>query len=278
MEKNQAPELFEKWKAIAKQYHGTREKLAKERAGMHALLDTTRKQLESIRGLNAPVVPFLEARQRMVELTLRQLEAFSLDSEMYAPAPEALTPAYQARQLELTHAILRMERVTFRLIDDLLATELPRLRAGEPVPDGLPEFWTQAGGPVTAADDQLALWEKFRQDFAIFDAAMQALDEGLQKLPVPESDHDYLDLLKQLNIPAVKGHQYRAFGALRMLPNGEKVNLGARKHLLDSIGPLAASRRPQRPGRAQTNRLIERVKPAAGATDRLREFFKPPSK
>lgn len=253
------PDEIEKWKAFAWKYYHTQQKLLQKRQQLQAVQKHTESELkrwalqpESYMGR------FLSLQQRMIALSLQQLETFPVESTVYTPAVGVHSAVYEARSQELSLILLQREHLVMGELDKLAADAL-KLDADAPA--HLWEVWEQERQAMRSDAKRAEAWMKYRSEYAQFDTGLAQALQTLAEPPEVTSVAERLERLQAIKIPVLSGQSYRVTSVLKQLPCGEA--------LLDKLREYLNTMPTPKPTVA-----AGKSKPI---TNRLKDLFKPPS-
>lgn len=300
MAKAPTPEETEKLKAFALKFHHTREKLLAKRDQVKELLADTNARLRHYAEGSVPR-EYLGLQRQLLEISLANLEVYPLESPTFNPVAGAFAPAYEGRMLELKLVGLRMDLLAMgellALADGALAPAVeeapPEAPVATPAPGlpgarprsiagqtgrlkpqtgrlsgpgtgrlqaaaALPPGWDEEAVAIAADPERRALWERYRSDVLAFREAAAQAAEAEAELAPPDSPALRLKQLKALKVPVLNGLAYRVNTALKHIPGGEAYLKAVRDQIVPPVGRgKPVSKKP--------------------VTDRLLDFFKPPS-
>lgn len=258
------PELERQWVDFAEQHHKQKQKMLAKRLDLKRMLALTTARLNKAKqGKKALEIDFLNDQHRLLQLALKQMEIYNLDTDVYQSLEGVTYPDYQLRDLEIRLLKLRLEAVDFRLLDQLLEADLAAARAGEAAQATYKEPWLTLRGRVAQEAELGEKFNRFREANREFQAGLAEASEAFSMLTGVPHPKERLEQAKGINIPAVNGLAYRVNTALQQIPEGPG--------LLGSLRPAGISfRKGEKPS--------EHPATKTNLTDRLRGLFKPDQK
>jgi|GEM_PF-3717708 len=224
MTKKLTPEDQAQWERISKEYRQTQLKMVQKRKELGELLKVSRQKLSRHGTRTASRArEFLVLQLRLAELGLAQIECYAVDSPVFQVPTQALTPAFEARTLEIALVTAQMDYLLLARLDGLLRRDIPAAQAGKAPPKSVPDAWLAERERCLHDPERLLAWERFRQDFANLDTALQALLAQKEAQEVPATGVEYLANMKALKVPQLSGLVYRVHTALKLLDGAESV-------------------------------------------------------
>ncbi|MDB5096668.1 MAG: hypothetical protein JWM80_1089 [Cyanobacteria bacterium RYN_339] len=237
----------------SKRYYALQQGLVHKRQQLQRMLAVTDTRINAYKDDPDAFAPrYLRLLKRHMEIGLALMGAFGLDSNVAALAPATTTPQYKILSLEADLLQVEMEHQLWEAFAELLNTDLPAARAGEPPTIELPPVWLEEREGLNKDVKRAEQWEHFALEVtSVGDAlavALECRDQIDPELPPAEA----LAQWEALRLPTLKGVRYRVHGIARGLPRGELVL----KSLQAFLVPPKAPPRARKGAKQVTDRLI----------------------
>lgn len=235
---------------LAGGYNSGRKQMLKEREKLQAQLQKATRQVELGKAAERPdVIRYFSYAQHALQAGLQQLDALDVADDVLSFPNNGALATVQLLSLEADLWRLAMDDMTYQRLEAILAQDLAPALAGEPAARRQPAAWEAIRPTLVSQPEWREALSRFRMERPEFHewVAIAVVElERLQGLPVgPER----LAAVKELNVPAMAGVQYRIEALFRAVPGGEALIAGVK------VRPLAGEPKPEAPARRMTDRL-----------------------